>query len=101
MSNPAGDQLYTTSNDEAQEAISKNGFALNGIPCHVFTNPVLGLMPLLRLQNQERKDSLFTTSLTEAQQAAAQGYAGQGVAGYVLSSYVPGTAPVYQLSKAG
>jgi hypothetical protein len=59
------------------------------------------LAPLFLLENEAQKDSLFTTSLVEAQQAAAHGYEGRGVAGHVLISYAPGTLPVYRLSKSG
>jgi hypothetical protein len=99
LSDPQGQQLYTTKTDEAYTAISK-GFALDGVPCYVSTTAAYGLTPLLRLSNDAQKDALFTTSLLEAQQAVAHGYTGEGVVGHVLTTYVPGSVPVYRLAKS-
>jgi hypothetical protein len=101
LSDAAGKQLYTTSVEEAFEAISKNAFTFDSVPCYIFTAPFQGLTPLFRLDNEAQDDSLFTTSVVEAEQATAHGYAGQGVAGHVIGSYVPGSVPVYRLSKVG
>ena len=86
---------------EAVDAISKNQFSFDSVPCYIFSSPFLGLAPLYRLDNAQQKDSLFTTSVVEVQQAASHGYTGQGVAGHVLTAWFPGTVPVYRLSKVG
>ncbi len=101
LSDATGNQLYTTSVEEAFDAMAKNALTFDSVPCYIFSSAFAGLTPLFRLDNAAQHDSLFTTSVVEAQQATAHGYAGQGVAGYVLSAYVPGSVPVYSLSKVG
>ena len=101
LADPQGNQLHTTSQDEAYEALSKNEVTLEGVTCYLFSSPAYGLAPLFWLENDAQSDSLLTTSLVEAQQAAAHGYAGKGVAGYVLTSYVTGALPIYRMSGAG
>ncbi len=101
LSGPQGKQLYTTSVPEAFDAISKDQFNFDSVACYVFSTPIAGLTPLLRLDDSAQRDSLLTTSVVEAQQAAAHGYEGHGVEGHVLTTYFPGTIPVYSLSKPG
>jgi len=93
--------MYTTSAEEAYAAISSKGFTVSGLPCYVFANPIAGLAPLYLLDNPTQQDSLLTSSLAEAQDAVAHGYTGQVEVGHVLTNFVPGSVPVYRLSKSG
>src|SRR5262249_52910087 len=96
-----GRRLYTTSQTEANDLVTKESYAFDGTPCYVFAAPAFGLAPLFRLDNKAQNDHLLTTSPPEAQQAISQfGYKGQGIAAHVLTAYAPGTVPLFRLSKA-
>jgi Astacin (Peptidase family M12A) len=98
LSDQQGAQIYTTSQQEAYDAVSTKGFAFNGL-CYIFANALQGLSPLYRLDNTGQPDSLLTTSLVEVQDATGRGYTGVGVIGHVLNTFISGTLPVYRLSK--
>ena len=101
LTHPERSDFYTTSDLEASQRVTSDGYALGDVAGYLFACPIAGLLPLYRLDNKQQDDQLLTTSVAEAQQAATEhSYEGQGVAAYVLTSYAPGTVPFFRLSKS-
>jgi hypothetical protein len=58
-----------------------------------------GKVPLYRLTSVTGHDRLYTTSTPERDRVLQQGFRDEGIVGYVATSQIPGTLPLYRLSK--
>jgi len=102
LTHPESSDFYTTSQDEAQERVTSGGYAFGNVAGYLSSFPSAGLVPLYRLDHKEQRDQLLTTSVAETLQAIQQhSYEGKDVTAYVSTSYVPGTVPIFRLSKSG
>jgi hypothetical protein len=81
-----GDNFYTTSATERDNAVANGGYTDAGVACYVFTTNVLGTSPLYRLYNATSGDHFYTVSASERDNATKIGYTLEGTACYVFAS---------------
>ena len=79
------DHLYTTSTQERDLAIKRQGYVLDGRLGYIYTSEGPGRVPLYRLYHLGRHDHFYTTSSREREDASRHGWADRGIAGYILS----------------
>lgn len=92
------DHFYTTS--WAELGTGKNGWAYEGIQCHVLPQPRPGTAPLHRYWNPAIGDHFYTTNYAELG-AGRYGWAYEGVQCHVPVSYQTGTVPLYRYWNPG
>lgn len=107
-----GQHLYTTSTEERDSAIKDYGYKLESMPAYIVRNQTQETVPLYRvdrISDVGRDDRLYTTSQVERDKAV-NGYWDArpghhdfkygGITAYVSTSPLPGTVPLYRLSRS-
>ena len=90
---PETDNFYTSSDDEANDAIA-NGYVFERVEGYIFTSPPPGSTALYRLSNCVTVangcdlEHRYTISTAAKQALVTAGWADEGVAGYVYDGYV-------------
>ncbi len=97
--------FYTTSKAEADNAVNKYGYKLEGIACLVYPSNekyINDTIAFYRLYSPSKDDHFYTTNKAEADYAVQHyGYNYEGIAGYVYATndYPSNTEPLYRLYK--
>lgn len=78
-----GNHFYTTSTQERDLAIKRQGYTLGGTMGYIHTSEGSGRVPLYRLHDAGRHDHYYTTSSQEREDASRSGWTDQGIVGYI------------------
>ncbi|GAC1681047.1 MAG: hypothetical protein PVS3B3_00500 [Ktedonobacteraceae bacterium] len=101
-----GDHFYTTSKDEARNAVNRYGYKSEGIACYVYSFAKDDTTPLIRLYRPSTQHHFYTTSESEAENAVKKyGYTREGTACYVYPTQgeeaPKDSVALYRLYKSG
>jgi Repeat of unknown function (DUF5648) len=98
--NNGHDHFYTTSQPEANNAVTNLNFLYEGIAGYLYPQQQPNTVPLYRYYNPHNGDHFYTISLPEGQNAVAHGgYNAEGttpIAGYLYPQQQPNTVPFYR-----
>lgn len=103
LTSSSGARLYTLSTNEANLAVSRNGYTLQRSRAgYLRRQPFAGSQALYRLKNAASGARLVTASPQERDSLVASGrFVYEGVLGYIARTRQPGTVALVRYSKSG
>ncbi|KAG6852184.1 hypothetical protein C0991_002287 [Blastosporella zonata] len=93
----ATDHFYTANPAEMKDAISKLGYADEGVTGYIFINQQPSTVPLFRLFHLPQHNHFYTTDAKERDNAIALlGYVDEGIVGYIYPNAECGGLALYR-----
>lgn len=95
------DNFYTTNLLELNQAVSQYGYVDTGIVAYVEKRQQPNTLALMRYyKGPPQTDHFYTTDVDEGSLVQSWGWVLEGNEGYIYTTLVPGSVPLYRVSKA-